>query len=144
MTPDQRSFLGTGWSFPPLFSAGGAEVQMVSGEEDILQSLRILLATALGERVMQEDFGSRLNDYLFEELDQRLLDDLRGVIMNAIIYHETRIEPEEVSFDLDGDPAQATVFIRIHFRVRLTNSRYNMVYPFYLREAKVSAGGTTQ
>lgn len=109
---------------------------MVGKEEDILQSLQILLATAVGERVMQEDYGCRLDDFLFEELDQRLLDDLRNLITQAILLHETRIELEDVDFEVNADFTQATIFIRIHFQVRSTNSRYNMVYPFYLREAK--------
>lgn len=129
------TFLGTGWAFPPTFGAGGEEVHMVGGSEDIFQSLQILLATSLNERVMQEDYGCNLRDYLFEELDQRLLDNLRSAITYAIRNHETRINLEDISFEGDADPRGAVVHIRIAFLVRGTNSRYNMVYPFYLQEA---------
>ncbi len=64
MSTDQP-FLGTGWSFPPAFTKGGAEVEMVSGAEDIHQSLQILLSTRLGERVMQDEFGCDLHSVLF-------------------------------------------------------------------------------
>jgi len=69
----QPSFLGTGWSFPPTFTKGGADLIIVSGPEDIHQSLQILLSTQLGERVMREDFGCDLNVLLFEEVDQSLV-----------------------------------------------------------------------
>lgn len=128
------SFLGTGWGFPLAFSLGGGEVYMASEEQDIFESLEILLGTSFGERVMAENFGCNLNDYLFEELDQRLLEDLRSAIEEAIRKHETRIEIEDVSFDIRADFAQSAIHIRISFRVRNTNSRYNLVYPFYLRE----------
>lgn len=128
------TFLGTGWAFPPAFFDGGEDVRMVSGEEDIFQSLQILLATSLDERVMQEDYGCNLRDYLFAELDQRLLDDLRSAVTNAIRAHETRINLEDVGFEIDADPQGAVIHIRIAFLVRGTNSRFNMVYPFYLQE----------
>ena len=63
------SFLGTGWSFPPEFAAGGAEVAMVSEVEDVHQSLAILFATRPGERPMQESFGCVLEAFSFEELE---------------------------------------------------------------------------
>ena len=78
------SFLGTGWGFPPAFSLGGGEVYMATEEQDIFESLEILLGTSLGERVMAEDFGCNLNDYLFEELDQRLIENLRYTVENAV------------------------------------------------------------
>jgi phage baseplate assembly protein W len=67
---DDQSFLGRGWSFPPAFSRSGAEVEMVSGAEDIRQSLGILLSTRLGERLMQDEFGCDLQHVLFEEIDR--------------------------------------------------------------------------
>jgi phage baseplate assembly protein W len=67
------SFLGRGWAFPPSFPELGAEVEMVSDAEDIVESLQILLGTLPGERVMQEAFGCNLASVLFEELDQDLI-----------------------------------------------------------------------
>ena len=64
--PTDPSFLGTGWSFPPTFTRGGAEVDLVSGADDIEQSLQILLSTRLGERLMQPDFGCDLQQVMFE------------------------------------------------------------------------------
>jgi phage baseplate assembly protein W len=83
----ERSFLGTGWAFPPTFTRGGAEVELVSGVEDIHQSLQILLSTRMGERVMQDEFGCDLHHVLFEEVDQSLINTLTGIISDAILYH---------------------------------------------------------
>src|SRR5688572_8172048 len=96
------SFLGTSWSFPPAFSRGGAEVALVSDAEDVHQSLQILLATRHGERPMQETYGCNLDDVLFEEMDQALVNRVTGLISDAILEHEPRIRLDEV----DVTPAQ--------------------------------------
>jgi len=131
---DDQSFLGTGWSFPPSFTQYGADVEMVSGPEDIHQSLQILFATQLGERVMQDEFGCDLNRFLFAEIDQGLINTLTGIISDAILYHETRITLDRLEISA-GASVPGLLLISIAYTVKGTNSRYNMVYPFYLREA---------
>ena len=129
-----QPFLGTGWAFPPAFTRGGADVELVSGHEDIRQSLQILLATARGERVMREDFGCDLNGLLFEEVDQSLVNRITSLVSDAILYHEPRIQLDRL--DVSGDPSrQGLLWISLDYTVRSTNSRFNMVYPFYLNEA---------
>ncbi len=131
---EPRAFLGTGWSFPPEFSSQGADVRMVSGVEDIHQSLRILLSTSLGERIMHEDFGCDLSSLQFEEADQSLVNSITSLVSDAIIYHETRIKLKNIDVSQDSrEPG--LILIRLDYTVKTTNSRYNMVYPFYLNEA---------
>lgn len=130
----QPSFLGVGWHFPPTFTAGGAAVQMVSGVEDIQQSLQILLATAPGERVMQDDFGCDLHRVLFEEVDRDLINRLSTLISDAILYHEPRIRLDLLDIT-ESQSEQGLLLIQLYYTVRSTNSRFNMVYPFYLQEA---------
>jgi phage baseplate assembly protein W len=131
---DDQSFLGTGWSFPPTFGDGGGAVEMVSGADDIRQSLEILLATRLGERVMQDEFGCDLTTVLFEEIDRGLINMLTRLISDAILYHEPRIELDRL--DISEDQASAgLLLISLDYTVRNTNSRFNLVYPFYLNEA---------
>lgn len=128
------SFLGTGWGFPPEFGPGGAELVTVSGVEDVHQSLAILFATRPGERPMQESFGCNLDDAMFEQIDHALVNRLTSMIHDAILRHEPRIELLDV--DVTPDPADAGVLrIRLDYCVLATNSRYNMVFPFYLNEA---------
>lgn len=128
------SFLGTGWGFPPRFARGGSDVELVSGAEDIHQGLQILLATELGERVMQQHFGCDLSAILFEEIDQRLINRIHSLISNAIQFHEPRIKLRGLDVSRSPDDA-GLLLIRLDYHVIGTNSRYNMVYPFYVNEA---------
>jgi uncharacterized protein len=130
----QPAFLGSGWAFPPTFTGGGGQVVMASGVEDIHQSLQILLSTRLGERVMQDSFGCDLTAVLFEEIAQSMVNTLTGLISDAILYHEPRITLDKL--DVSQDRAEASLLlISLEYTVRSTNSRFNMVYPFYLNEA---------
>lgn len=128
------AFLGIGWSFPPTFPEGGAAVAMVAGAADIAQSLQILLATRLGERVMHEDFGCDLTTLLFEEIDQGLVNTLTGLISDAILYHEPRISLDNLDVS-ESDAEAGLLWINLEYTIRNTNSRYNLVYPFYVNEA---------
>lgn len=107
---------------------------MVSGEADIRQSLEILLSTQLKERIMRSNFGSALHHYLFEEIDQGLVNGVRNAIRDAILDHEPRIDVDKIDVDASED-REGLVLIAISYRVRATNNRFNMVYPFYLNEA---------
>jgi uncharacterized protein len=135
MTAEQ-SFLGTGWSFPPAFTKGGADVQLVSGVEDIHQSLQILLSTRMGERIMQDEFGCDLNNALFEEMDQGLVNTLTSLVSDAILYYEPRITLDQLDVS-ESDDQQGLLLISLEYTVRSTNSRFNMVFPFYLNEAAI-------
>lgn len=127
-------FLGLGWGFPPALSKGGADVAMVSGAEDIHQSLGILLSTRLGERVLSEDYGCDLSEVMFEEIDQHLYHRITGLVENAVLHFEPRIALEKVDVS-ESRTEPGLLLIQIEYTVRSTNSRYNLVYPFYLYEA---------
>lgn len=133
MTAPATSFLGTGWSFPPSFSPGGAEVAMVSDADDVHQSLQILLATRQGERAMQDSFGCNLDSMMFETMNQSLVDHVTSLIYDAILRHEPRVDLRAI--DVTPTDAAGVLQIRIDYSIRGTNSRYNMVFPFYLNEA---------
>jgi phage baseplate assembly protein W len=130
------SFLGTGWSFPPTFTNGGAEVVLVSDAEDVHQSLQMLLSTRSGERPMQETYGCNLDELMFSTIDHNLVGRLRALVGDAVRRHEPRVDLLDVDVDQDrSDPA--LLHIRLAYLVAGTNSRYNMVFPFYLNEANV-------
>lgn len=131
---NESSFLGSGWSFPPSFGDGGQEVKMVVGEEDIEQSLKILLSTRIGERIFQEGFGCALGDYQFELANHRLFRNLETIIKEAIKKYEPRIKVEEIDIS-ESDTLAGKMLIMLDYSIRSTNSRYNMVFPFYLNEA---------
>lgn len=129
----QGSFLGTGWSFPPVFNNISGDIAMTSDVEDILCSLKILLSTAVGERIMQPTFGCNLEEVLFEPISTSLLSFLKGLISDAILYHEPRIRLNKVNISTENY-TEGLLPIEIDFTVSATNSRYNYVYPFYLNE----------
>src|SRR4051812_749137 len=91
-----RSFLGRGWSFPPTFDRAARGVQMLEQEADIASSLQILLSTARGERTMVPQYGCNLDEFVFEPLDTRMRTLLADKIESAILYHEPRIDLEQV------------------------------------------------
>src|SRR5580693_9170616 len=95
--PAFNSFLGTGWAFPPAFDNVLASVETVSNETDIERSLNILLSTALGERVMQPQYGCDLQPYLFQPLNPQLIGYLKDRVKNAILYYETRLKLNSVT-----------------------------------------------
>jgi len=106
----------------------------VAAEEDISESLTILFGTAPGERVMRQDYGCELSRYLFEEVDQSLLTSIRSTVSDAILYYEPRIRLDGVDVAESADtPGQMTISVR--YTVRANNTRFNLVYPFYLNEA---------
>lgn len=127
------SFLGTGWGFPPSFSPGGAELVTVSDVDDIHEALWILLGTRLGERPMSETFGCDLDAALFEEADHALVHRVTAALSDAILANEPRVVVRELNVQHTADAG--VLQIRVEYDVPGTNSRYNVVFPFYLNEA---------
>ncbi len=121
------AFLGTGWSFPPAFDKSSGTVEMVSGREDIEQSLKILLSTRPGERVMQPDYGCNLDRLVFEPLDASMKSYMEEMIKTSILYHEPRINVLGISIT-DMSPTTGYVSVSVDYEIRTTNSRYNFVY----------------
>lgn len=132
----EKDFLGTGWSFPPRFVKKARSVEMVSGTQDIEESLQILLSTSLGERVMQPKYGADLKDYVFEPANTGLITTITDIVRTAIIYFETRITLMKLSIDTDNIH-EGLLLINIDYKVKVTNSRFNFVYPFYLKEGGI-------
>lgn len=136
MAATDKAFLGTGWGFPPRFQrhADTLGVDMVEAESDIDESLRILLSTRPGERVMQPAYGCGLHSRVFDNITESAVTRIKDLIERAVLFHEPRITLDSIDIDtteaLDG-----VLNIRLNYTVRQTNSRRNMVYPFYYREA---------
>ncbi|MEB3357913.1 MAG: GPW/gp25 family protein [Synechococcales bacterium] len=133
MIDDKYAYLGTGWSFPPTFNKTARQVELVSAEQDICESLSILLSTSLGERVMQPTYGCNLSDLMFEPLSPEITSYIKELIRTAILYHEPRIRLNALSLALD-EQLEGVVNIGVEFTIISTNSRFSFVYPFYLQE----------
>ncbi|MEP7120327.1 MAG: GPW/gp25 family protein [Byssovorax sp.] len=136
------SFLGTGWSFPPEFVLEAGEVRMTSDEQDIEASLRILFGTTPGERLFAPVYGLDVRELLFEPMSTTLRTFLAERVKIAILFYEGRIEVLSLQIE-SPDPNNGTLRISLDYAVRSTNSRYNLVFPFYLgdgNEARAAVG----
>jgi uncharacterized protein len=127
-----KSFLGRGWKFPVTFVEDSFSVELVEEEQDIAESIQIILNTALGERVMRPDFGSNLEDLLFERIDITTLTMITNRLKRAFLYHESRVNIEDI--DLTPDPENGIIQVTISYTIVATNTRTNLVYPYYLNE----------
>ncbi|MBD3628900.1 GPW/gp25 family protein [Cyclobacterium sp.] len=134
---DEMEFLGTGWSFPPAFNDKSESVEMSSGVTDIQESLWILLSTRLGERVMQPKYGCQLDELQFSPLNRTTITYVSELIRTAILYHEPRIEVEKIDIT-EEEMVEGKVLIHLTYMVRGTNSRFNLVYPYYLNEGNAN------
>ncbi|MBN8738020.1 MAG: hypothetical protein BGP24_02420 [Lysobacterales bacterium 69-70] len=135
---DNPQFLGKGWSFPVTFGNQGRSVGMAQADDDIRQSLDILLSTSLGERVMRPGFGWKRDALMFEPLSTSFGAYLAREIENAILFYESRIELNRVDFETATDQS-GVILIRLDYTVRATNTRTNLVYPFYLDHPEAKA-----
>ena len=130
--PIEDPFIGRGWSFPPAFDEQAAGVVMSTGIRDIEESLRIIFTTALGERIMNPLFGCALGDSVFEVMNTSRISYLENLIRTAIIYHEPRIDADQIA--VEPDQLAGVLRIGVGYKVRGANSRFNFVYPYYMVE----------
>ncbi|GAB4396921.1 MAG: GPW/gp25 family protein [Microscillaceae bacterium] len=128
-----KSFLGTGWKFPPSFDKAQQTIAMVSEDQDIRESLFILLSTRPGERVMRPEYGCDLQAFVFENMNATNLNFLKKIISRSVRYFEPRIDLDDITLNLDK-LEEGQLLISLHYRVRTTNARSNIVFPFYLHE----------
>ena len=131
--PVDKSFLGTGWSFPPEFNGTSKDVRTVFAEDDIQQSLYILFSTTPGERVMQPGYGCDLRSMVFENITESTVTAIKDIIEKAVLFFEARIDLNFIDLDT-GQIEQGILNILVDYTVRATNTRSNIVYPFYFQE----------
>lgn len=130
---DKNLFLGRGWAFPPRFDFEKNTPQMVEEEEDIRESLRIILSTARGERWMNPKFGCDLSSLVFDSIDSLLINRIKDAIGTAILNFEPRITLNEIDVDVSKG-FDGMIVIALDYTIRKINVRSNIVYPFYFRE----------
>lgn len=128
-----EQFLGKGWSFPPTFDNRTKGVVMTEGEDDIRGSLEILLGTRIGERIMRPGYGMSLDRLMFEGIDTSLVAMLEKDLEFAIALFEPRIKLTELAV-LSDQQTEGRLLIVVEYVVRSTNTRNNLVYPFYISE----------
>ena len=131
---DQRKdFLGRGWAMPVELDPRTGLVASVAFEEDIRQSILIILETAPGERVMRPNFGCGIHELVFAAIDSTAIQRIKSVVDEALRRCEARIEVLNINVDEDAT-ADGVLLIELEYRVRKTNQTGNLVFPFYFGE----------
>ncbi len=124
------NFLGTGMKFPPEIDAATGHFKTVSGNQTVKESVYLILMTQKTERLVRPDFGSDIMSYTFMETGPTMLSIFRRNITEILLTQEPRISDVDVTTEYrEGDGA---VIVSIDYLVRSTNTRDNLVFPFYL------------
>jgi uncharacterized protein len=130
-----KEFLGVGWKFPVQATPAG-RIALSQYEEDIQEAIWIILGTAMGERVMRPDFGCGIHDLVFAPINTATLTLVENSVREALTVYEPRIELLQVKATAER-AEEGKLLVSIDYRVRSTNNRFNLVYPFYLKEGRV-------
>jgi len=134
----EHTILGTGWSFPPTFSRAAASVDMASDDADVQQSLWNLFSTQIGERIMLPEYGCTIWQLVFRNANTAFKTETAAAIRQAVLNWEPRIDVDAVT--VVPDPAVVgLVVVTLVYTLRRTNSRNNLVFPFYLQEGTLVA-----
>ncbi|RPI37750.1 MAG: baseplate protein [Nitrospiraceae bacterium] len=127
-----KEFLGVGWTYPVRARVDGT-VSLSQFEDDIREAILIILGTAKGERVMRPDFGCGIHDLVFAPINTATITLVENSVREALTVYEPRIELIKVEV-LSDRADEGKLLVNIDYRVRSTNNRSNLVYPFYLKE----------
>lgn len=130
----EKNFLGVGWKYPVRTEITG-RIAMSRYEEDIHEAIRIILGTAKGERVMRPDYGCGVHELVFTPINVATKSLVENSVQEALTLWEPRIELTKVEAS-DQEASAGKLLVSIDYRVRVTNNRFNLVYPFYLKEGK--------
>lgn len=122
--------VGSGWDFPPRIGPQGG-LLLTTERNEIEQSMRIILMTAPGQRVMRPAFGCRIHELVFAPNNAETAAEACRFVEEALGMWEPRIEVSEVTARNDGN-RNGRLFIDIQYRVKATKDERSLVYPFYL------------
>lgn len=128
-------FFGRGWKFPITIDERGG-IALSEYDKKIRESIVIILSTAKGERVMRPDFGCDIHDFAFSVINTSILTLIKSAVKEALLLWEPRIEVLDVE-TFTEKINDGILSIGINYKIRTTNTVFNMVYPFYLK----SGGG---
>ncbi len=133
-----EEFVGAGWAFPLRVNASGG-IALVRREQELEESMRLILGTALGERPMRPEFGCAIHDYVFAPADATTAGRLAYEVQASLERWEPRIEVVDV--DVTVDVTDATIlYLDISYAIRGTNDPRNLVFPFYVIPSEEPAG----
>ncbi|MFC5049176.1 GPW/gp25 family protein [Rubritalea spongiae] len=133
MSTAEDNIIGTSWAFPPRFSRYAKSSVMVTGAENIAQSLNVLFGTQRGERLLVQEYGCDLSSLIYRPVNSATAATLKNQIERAIILYEPRIIIQKLVIDT-SDTIDGKLSIHLEWLEEKTNNRRNMVFPFYAAE----------
>ncbi len=125
-------FYGHGMSYPMQLGTSGG-IRESAGVEKIDESIRIILGTQYGERLMRPRFGCNLKSLAFAPNNEATANLARYYVEEGLRQWEPRIDVFEVFVENDYD--NNALIIYIHYRLRATQDVRGMIYPFYLEQS---------
>lgn len=133
-----QEFIGRGWSFP-VHADASARIALSSDEHEIEESIRLILATAPGERPMRPEFGCAVHDYVFAPADATTAGAIGDAVRTALRFWEPRIDVTGVAVTFDATDA-GVLLIDVGYAIRGSNDPRNLVFPFYVIPDRSSEG----
>lgn len=130
---NQKTFWGSGWSFPPTFQKGNHQLMMTHNVENINLSIDTILKTKQGERSLLPYFGNPASLFLFENVSTVVEGEIINNVKLLLLEYEPRITVEDVYTEISNSDTPI-IDIHIKYKIVLINSRYNHVYPFHIHE----------
>lgn len=129
----QNAFFGVGLQQPFKINPSTGKTGLVSGIDNIEQSIRAILSTKPGERLYHKDFGIDLSGLIFEPQSSATLKSVEEKIISGLTQFQSMIIVDSVNFELNAN--EGLINIDVAFTIRTTNTRGNYVYPYYIKEA---------
>ncbi|MEM8858094.1 MAG: GPW/gp25 family protein [Chloroflexota bacterium] len=130
--------IGSGWSFPiQVGKSGGIALSSLSAE--IEQSIKIILQTPIGQRIMRPTFGSRLHELVFQPNNAQTAAAAGRYVEEALGMWEPRIDVVQVDVQPNQHQDGSALLIQIQYQIRHTRDSRTLVYPFYLIPEEVSS-----
>ncbi|MDT9684259.1 GPW/gp25 family protein [Streptomyces sp. TRM76323] len=124
-----EQFVGSGWAFPLRIGPTGA-IALVSGEREIEEAIRLVLATAPGERPMRPEFGCAIHDLVFAPVNEATAGRIQHEVYASLDRWEPRIEVNDV--EVTAGAEQGVLYIDVRYSIRGTNNPRSLVFPFYV------------
>ncbi len=129
-----KEFLGSGLKFPFKLDVRG-HIALSQYEDKIKESMAIILGTAKGERVMLPEFGCDIHEYPFSVMNTSTFAMIKNSVKEALLLWEPRIDV--LSVKTFADKMQEGILdISIDYKIRSTNTEFNLVYPFYMKSGE--------
>ncbi len=134
---EKQNFLGAGMAFPIGINPGTGRFEMSQAEVSVKQSIYLILMTGQGERRMRRNFGSKILSYTFGDISTTMITLMTHDLRSAILTQEPRVK--EVDITVDSEQVKDALVVNISYTLAKTNTRDNLVFPFYLQTVKEAA-----